>query len=55
MIDKNMEPYYDILLSIFMGIFLILLFHNIYDCPRTIIFNSNIPLQTKTSCSKINL
>jgi hypothetical protein len=37
MIDKIMEPYYDILLSIFLGVFLIIMMNYMYDLPRIII------------------
>jgi hypothetical protein len=41
MIDKKLEPYYDILFSIFIGIIIILLIHNIYDSPRSVIIAAN--------------
>lgn len=37
MIDKNLEPYYDIIFSIFLGVVLILSLYAIYDCPRIVI------------------
>ena len=37
MIDKIMEPYYDILISIFLGMFLIIMINYMYDSPRIII------------------
>jgi hypothetical protein len=39
MIDKVLEPYYDIILSIFFGIMIILILHNMYDSPRIIIID----------------
>lgn len=41
MIDKKLEPYYDILFSIFLGVVIILLLHNIYDSPRSVVVISN--------------
>lgn len=37
MIDKNLEPYYDILFSVFIGVVIILLLHNLYDSPRIVV------------------
>jgi p-aminobenzoyl-glutamate transporter AbgT len=37
MIDKKMEPYYDILLSIFVAMMIILFLHNMYESPRILI------------------
>lgn len=36
MIDKRLEPYYDIIFSIFIGIILIIVLYSFYECPRTI-------------------
>lgn len=36
MIDKRFEPYYDILFSIFIGIFIVIAITNMYECPVTI-------------------
>ncbi len=41
MIDQKMEPYYDILISIFMGICLIIALHSMYDSPRIIVISSD--------------
>lgn len=41
MIDKKMEPYYDIMISIFIGIILILFLHNMYESPRIIIIEKD--------------
>ena len=41
MIDQELKPYYDILLSIFLGIIIVLLLHYSYDYPRTIIIDDN--------------
>tara|TARA_B110000908_G_C9991629_1_gene330040 strand:+ start:285 stop:446 length:162 start_codon:yes stop_codon:yes gene_type:complete len=40
MIDKNLEKYYDKILSIFIGVITVLIIHNLYDYPRTIIIKS---------------
>ena len=40
MIDKNLEKYYDKLLSIFIGVVIVLVIHNLYDYPRTIVIKS---------------
>ena len=37
MIDKKLEPYYDRLLSIFVGIVSVLVIHILYYSPRTIV------------------
>lgn len=50
MIDKNLEPYYDKLLSIFIGVVLVLIIHNLYDVPRTIVINSTDKYD-KTQCN----
>lgn len=57
MIDKNMEPYYDAMLSIFIGVICILLLHRLYDIPRIIVVdqmenNKNVKTQ---HCDGINL
>lgn len=41
MIDKKMEPYYNILISIFLGVVLIIAIHCMYDSPRTIVVVSD--------------
>lgn len=41
MIDKKLEPYYDIMLSIFVGIFIILFLNSFYESPRTITIYDN--------------
>lgn len=41
MIDKKLEPTYDILLSIFLGIVIIFLLYNMYDSPRSVVVVSN--------------
>lgn len=41
MIDQITERYYDIMLSIFMGIVLILILNSFYDSPRVIIIDKN--------------
>jgi hypothetical protein len=56
MINKKIEPYYNIAISIFLGILVVLILHNFYDYPRTIIVNSdkqNVTL--KKSCHDINV
>jgi hypothetical protein len=40
MINKNLEVYYDRILSVFIGIVLVLIIHNLYNSPRTIVINS---------------
>ena len=35
--DIRLEPYYDIFLSIFLGIIVIISIHNMYDSPRSVI------------------
>lgn len=43
MIDKSIEPYYDIMLNVFLAFVLIIIIHNFYDCPRTIVLEINEP------------
>ena len=40
MIDKNLEVYYDKILSIFIGVVIVLIIHNLYDSPRSIVIKS---------------
>ncbi len=40
MIDKRLEPYYDIMISIFLGVILILSINMLYDSPRTFVIYS---------------
>lgn len=44
MIDKNLEPYYDILFSVFMGIVIILILNSLYDAPRTVTLENSEPI-----------
>jgi hypothetical protein len=44
MIDKRFEQYYDIIFSVFIGIVLVLVLNNFYDCPRTIIVDDTNPV-----------
>lgn len=56
MIDKNMEPYYDAILSIFFGIIFILLLHSLYDTPRIIVINQTEKNNNlKRQCCDLNL
>lgn len=41
MIDKKMEPYYDILFSIFIGFVLIYILYVLYDSPRVVYLESD--------------
>lgn len=41
MIDQKMEPYYDILISIFLGICLIIAIHSMYDSPRVLVIEDD--------------
>ena len=52
MINKNLEPYYDKLLSVFIGIVLVIVIHNLYDSPRTIVLTSTEKYKNK-KCNKI--
>lgn len=54
MIDKQLEPYYDIMFSIFCGIIFIMLIHNIYNLPRTIVVINDKEYFTK-SCGNITM
>ena len=40
MIDKHLKEYYDKILSIFIGVDIVLIIHNLYDSPRTIVIKS---------------
>ena len=56
MIDKNMEPYYDIILSIFIGIIFILVLNSLYDMPRIIVINqTKHNNKLKAQCCDLNL
>ena len=57
MIDKNMEPYYDAILSIFLGIICILSSHNLYNSPRIIVIPQieNYSNLKKHQCCNINM
>lgn len=52
MIDKKLEPYYDKLLSIFIGVVIVLIIHNLYDSPRNIIVISDKQYM-KQKCDKL--
>jgi hypothetical protein len=41
MIDKKFEPYYDILLSVFLGVIIIIILHNMYESPRIIVIEDD--------------
>lgn len=54
MIDKKMEPYYDIMISIFLGFIAVYLINKLYSCPRVITYTDDKVTQTevyKGSCS----
>lgn len=58
MIDKKLEPYYDILFNLFLGIVIILLIYNFYESPRTLIFvsdNKELFNNIKLPCHDINI
>lgn len=58
MIDKKLEPYYDILFSLFLGIIIILFLYSFYDSPRTLIFVSDdkeLFNNIKQPCHDINI
>ena len=56
MIDKTMEPYYDILINIFMGIIIVLILNSLYDQPRTILVKKNEPFtNTSKQCTNLNI
>ncbi len=56
MIDKKMEPYYDAILSIFIGMMCILLLHRLYDIPRIIVVNEKEKNKNvKVQCCDLNL
>jgi len=60
MIDKKLESYYNVLLSIFFGIILIFFLHNLYEMPRSIVITrefENFAIETNDDLflhSKIN-
>lgn len=62
MIDKNLEPYYDILISIFLGVMVMLIMYNMYECPRIVIIeekekftNELHALYKERRCNNLNL
>ncbi len=42
MIDKRLEPYYDIMISIFLGVILVLSINMLYDSPRSFVIYSDV-------------
>jgi hypothetical protein len=49
MIDNTLKPYYDKILSVFIGVVLVLIVHNLYDYPRTIMISSLNTYKNKKS------
>ena len=41
MIDQHMEPYYDIIINIFIGIIIVIFFHKLYNSPRMVFINDS--------------
>ncbi len=57
MIDKRFEPYYDIILSIFIGMITVILIYYVYNQPRIITFEAS-PSEHFTNrkpCQDLNL
>lgn len=53
MIDKKMEPYYDIMMSIFLGFIIVYLINKLYNCPRIVTYVEDTVTNTevyKQSC-----
>ena len=53
MLDDRRDNAYNIILSIFVGVFVVLAVHNLYDSPRIIIVESNTPntdTKAETKC-----
>ena len=56
MIDKRIEPYYDIMISIFLGVVLVLTINTLYESPRTIIVFSDVNKYLHNNgCSSIKI
>jgi polyribonucleotide nucleotidyltransferase len=53
MIDQNIKPYYDKMFSVFIGIVLVLIIHNLYDSPRTVILISDTYKKNRSKCNGI--
>lgn len=47
MIDKKMEPMYDTMISIFLGIVIIIMCHIMFNRPRIIYIKTTIPNSEK--------
>ena len=54
MIDKNIEPYYDIMLNIFLGFFLVVVIYMFYDLPRTVVVYSDRKKKDIIEVNEIN-
>lgn len=52
MIDSKMEPYYDIIINIFIGIVIIIFLHTLFNLPRIIIVYDS-KKQKHNICQKI--
>lgn len=40
MINKNIEPYYDAMLNLFLGAIVILIFYALFDSPRIVVIEN---------------
>ena len=55
MIDKRIEPYYDMMISIFLGVILVLAINMLYDSPRSVVVFSDTKHEIhKNGCSGVN-
>lgn len=50
MIDPKLEEIYDIIISLFLGIFIAIVILCIYEFPRTIVVDSNENFTLKAKC-----
>lgn len=53
MIDQYIKPYYDKMFSVFIGVVLVLIIHNLYDSPRTVILISDTYKKNRSKCNGI--
>ena len=57
MIDKKLEPYYDIILSIFIGVLIVVLIYFVYNQPRIVTFDASPSehFSNRQPCNNLNL
>jgi hypothetical protein len=55
MIDRRIEPYYDVMLSMFLGVILVLIINMMYDSHQSVvILSDDVENTTDIKCNGIN-